>query len=341
MAKIYRGGVFGFGGMGQEFTTRINFDRWYGDDVQVVGACNRGEEKRKLAEERYGLKAFKDPAELVAMGLDFALVTSTTFAHLEHGRLCAEAGVPMLMEKPIALTYAEGKKLCAVMKKNNVETVVNFGRRFDPTMRKIKSILDEGSLGRLMSFEGSVYRGVGTYESGYRHRAVVEPEESGGWIVHHACHMVDVACWFCGEVDEVSVLTRSTVPGKFSEEISMARLTFKNGAIGSVIDTVAGVKGERLSIVGVNGGVCIREGAGVSLLNLRVQGDRDLGQPRVIDPRETHKFVDPLATLINIVRKGGKSDVSVHDAMASLRVTLAMRESAMQNGKSVKVSSIK
>ena len=40
--KIYRGGIFGFGEMGQEATTRMNFDRWYGDEadyfrVRVAG----------------------------------------------------------------------------------------------------------------------------------------------------------------------------------------------------------------------------------------------------------------------------------------------------------------
>lgn len=338
--KLYRGGVFGFGGMGQEFTTRINFDRWYGDDVQIVGVCNRGEDKRKLAEQRYGLKAFRDPKDLVAMDLDFAFVTSTTVAHAEHGLLLAEAGVPMLMEKPIALSYAEGKAMCEAMKKYNVETVVNYGRRFDPAMRKMKAIIDEGTLGRLLSFDGAVYRGVGVYEAGYRHRAVVEPEESGGWIVHHACHTIDLAWWLMGDVEEVSMMTLSTVPGKFSEEILMGHLRFKNGAIGQVFDTVGGVKGENTAVVGTNGGIRTTEGAGTRLINIRLTGDRDTGPARVLDPRETHKYFDPTATLIRLVKEGGKSEITVHDALESLRIALAMRESAINGGKWIKVASI-
>lgn len=338
--RVYRGGVFGFGGMGQEFTTRINFDRWYGEEFEIVGVCNRGAEKRKLAEDRFGLKAFQDPKDLLKEGLDFAIVASTTVAHCEQGCMLAEAGVPMLMEKPIALTVAEARQMVDAAARNNVTTVVNFHRRFTPEFQYMQKIVSDGTLGDVLSAEASVYRGVGVYSAGYRHRAVVEPEESGGWSVHHACHQVDIMCWILGEVDTVSVVSKSTVPDKFSEEIVMGRLMFKNGAIGHVFDTVGGVKGEHHAIVGTNGGVATTAAAGATLINLRVTGDRDTGPARVIDPRETFKYIDPIHHLLQIVKDGGKSHATVEDAAYSLKVTIAMRESARREGTPLKVDEI-
>ena len=249
--KMLRGGVFGFGGMGQEFATRINFDRWYGDDVEIVGVCDRGEEKRRLAESRFGLKAFEDPRELVNEGLDFALVTSTTVAHVEHGCLLAEAGVPMLMEKPIALTLEDAQQMLDAVDTHGVGTVVNFQKRFAPEYQKLRQVVQDGEVGDPISMEASMYRGHGFYAAGARHRAVVEPEESGGWIVHHACHAVDIACWILGEVESVSTITRSTVAGGDSEEIVMGRLLFKRGAVASIFDTTGGVRAQHVAIAGV------------------------------------------------------------------------------------------
>ncbi|MDA0989205.1 MAG: Gfo/Idh/MocA family oxidoreductase [Verrucomicrobia bacterium] len=335
--KTYRGGVFGFGGMGQEFTTHIHFDRWYGDDVEIVGICNRGADKRKLAEDRYGLKAYEDPADLVAQDLDFAIVTSTTVAHVEHGCLLAEAGVPMLMEKPLALSITEAKKLVDAVEKNNVPSVVNFMYRFLPIHQKMKALCDDGVFGQTLSVEASTYRGVSTYAAGNRHRAVVEPEESGGWIVHHACHMVDLACWFMGEVESVSVDTRSTVPDKFSEEVIHARLRFKNGALGHVFDTVGGTPHRHLAVVGANGGASLTNASGAELLAIRTKGDRETGPPRILDPRDTHAYIDPVKNLLDIVREGGKSFASIQDAYYSIPVTIAMRESARNDGARVVV----
>lgn len=341
--KVLRGGVFGFGGMGQGMTKNINFDNWYGDEFRIVGACNRGESKRTLAEKEYGLKAFEDPRDLIAMGLDFGLVTSTTVAHCEHVCLLAEAGIPMLAEKPIALTLEEGRKMVDAVKKAGVASVVNFGPRMDSCNKKIKAMIDEGLFGRLMSFVSFVNRGHGFYSEGARHRAVIEPEESGGWTVHHACHQIDLAVWLMGAVDAVSTVSLSTAegiesaPGLLSEEAVLGRLHFSNGAVGSIFDCAGGVRDTHLNIVGTTCSVGRVEAAGTTLLKCKMQGDAEWGAPRIIDPRREYPHEDNLKRFLNIVRDGGDSNVTVADAFYSLRVAFAMRESARKGGEVVRI----
>ncbi len=335
--KPLRGGVFGFGGMGQEFTTRINFDRWYGEDINIVGVCNRGADKRKLAEDRYRLQAFEDPRDLIKLGLDFALVTSTTVAHVEHGILLAEAGIPMLMEKPLALASADAKRLVTAVDKAGIPTVVNFLYRYSPAFQKIRAMIAEGVIGQPLSLTTSIVRGYGMYADGTRHRAIVEPGESGGWIMHHACHMVDIACWFAGEVEEVSTVTRSTVPDIFSEETLDGRLFFKNGALGHVSDAVGGVPSKYVTIVGSHGGLSIIQGPDTDLVGIRLPKDRKTGPARLLDPRETHPYIDPIHNLIECIRGKKQPYATIKDAYYSLPVTEAMRASARQNGATVKV----
>jgi predicted dehydrogenase len=338
VSKVLRGGVFGFGGMGQQFTRNINIDKWYGDDFAIVGACNRGEANRRVARETYGLEAFQDPKDLIAMGLDFGLVASTTVAHCEHVCLLAEAGVPIFCEKPIALNLDEGRQMTEAVRKAGVASVVNFGRRMDSCNRKIHDMILKGEFGQLIASSTFMARAHGFYSEGARHRAVMEPEESGGWTVHHACHQVDLACWLMGPVDAVSTVTRSTVegvetvPGLMSEELVMGRLFFKNGAGGTVFDCVGGVHDSHQSIIGTRCAVGLERAGNVHVLSCKYEGDGEWDPPRIIDPRREFPRRDNLHHFLEVVRDGIPSWVTIADAYYALLVTFAMRESARQNG---------
>lgn len=336
--KILRGGVFGFGGMGQQFTRNINYDKWYGEEFRIVGACNRGEANRKIARETFGLPAFADPRELVKEGLDFALVASTTAAHCEHVCLLAGAGIPVFCEKPIALNLEEGRRMVDAVARAGIPTVVNFGRRLDPCNLKIKAMIDAGEFGRLMAYSSFIARAHGFYAEGARHRAVIDPAESGGWIVHHACHQVDLACWLMGPVRAVSCTTRTTVegietaPGLPSEEVVAGRLMFAGDAIGIVFDCVGGVHDSHLAVIGTRCAVGIAKADGASVLKCKRFGDPEWEAPRVIDPRQDFPREDNLHHFLKVVRDHVPSRVTIADALYALQVTFAMRESARRGG---------
>ncbi len=341
--KILRGGVFGFGGMGQQFTRNINIDKWYGDDFRIIGACNRGEPHRRTAVETFGIKAFQDPADLIREGLDFGLVSSTTAAHCEHVCLLAAAGIPVFCEKPIALTPDEGRRMREAVAKANVPSVVNFGRRLDPCNQKIKAMIEGGEFGRLMNYSSFMARAHGFYSEGARHRAILDPVESGGWIVHHSCHQVDLACWLMGEVNSVSCVTRSTVegietvPGLISEEVVQGRLFFKNGSMGTVFDCVGGVHDSHLSVIGTKCAVGIVKAENTSVIKYKRQGDPEWDAPRVLDPRLEFPRIDNLHHFLKVVRDRIPSRVTLADAFYALQVTMAMRESASASGAVVKM----
>jgi len=329
--------------MGQAFTTHINIHKWYGDDFQVVAACNRGAERRAEAEGRFGLKAFQDPADVIKEGIDFGLVASTTAAHREHVCLLAEAGIPIFCEKPIALDLDDGRQMVEVLNRTGVPSVVNFSRRLESCNLKIKQMIDGGEFGRVMSFSSFIARAHGFYSEGARHRAVVEPEESGGWTLHHCCHQTDLACCLLGEVDAVSVVSLSTVegiesqPGLPSEEVVCGRLHFKSGAIGTVFDAVGGVRDSHLSVIGTRCAVGVVQAGDAEVLKVKREGDPEWGPPRIVDPRVDFPRKDNLHHFLEVVRDGVTSRVTIQDAFYSLRVGHAMRESACRNGEKVNV----
>src|ERR1041384_5363455 len=184
---MLKGGVQGFGGVGQWFTKQINLQKFWGDDVKIVACSNRGKEKRDLAEKEYGIKAYETVDQLLNHpgGLDFMLIVSTSHAHHEAAVKCAKAKIPYLIEKPIAPNIEDAREIARTAADAGIITGVNYSMRYVPAFQKMKQMVDAGKLGALLAIWAATHRGYGFYGSGDRHPAITTPRESGGWIIHH------------------------------------------------------------------------------------------------------------------------------------------------------------
>ena len=331
---MLKGGVFGFGGVGQGMTRTINESDELKDDFRIVAVCNRGKPKRDLAEEKYGLKAYEKVDQLVDHGIDFMLNVSTSHAHKEAALKCVEAGIPYLIEKPIALTVEDGQEIVDATLEAGLINGVNYSMRYSPIYKKIKQMVDEGVIGDVLALWAVVGRGYGLYRNGRRHRAIAEPEESGGWIVHHMCHVVDFACWIGGEVESAYAAVQSTVPEDLqSEEIIFSTLKFKSGAVGSLRDQVGILRESGAGVIGTEGALMEHFTAPSSknvkaLLIHSKESDQQYHAPSMIDPTESFVPEDGLHHFLTCLKEGKQTNVPIEEGLYSLRVCHALRKSA-------------
>ena len=337
---MFKGGVFGFGGVGQAMTRQTNLNGWYGDDMRIVAVCNRGKPKRDIAEKEYGLAAYDNIDDLIAHGLDFMLIVSTSAAHHDAAITCANAGIPFLIEKPLALTVEDAREIVAATEAAGVINGVNYSMRYSPVYVKMKQMLDEGMFGDVLALWARTCRGHGLYMNGARHRAIVEPEESGGWIVHHMCHIVDWAIWMAGEVDEVYTLTRSTAPAELdSEEIIFSTVKFTNGAIGTVTDQIGSLRDHSAGVIGTKGGAAEAFTGVKPIIKYNLETDIEFRPSHVADPAEGVDTDEGLPHFLKCLRAGKPTSVPVGEACYSLEVCHAMRISAHE-GRPVKMSEV-
>lgn len=82
------------------------------------------------------------------------LATPNRF-HAEHALTCMQAGVPMLLEKPIAPTVEEAEALVSNADKFNATILIGHHRAHSPIMARAKEIIDEGRLGAVVTVMGS------------------------------------------------------------------------------------------------------------------------------------------------------------------------------------------
>ena len=328
---ILKGGVIGFGNIGQNLTDYITQHK--SDEARIVAACNRGKPNLDIAREKYGLAVTHDPQELVNMDLDFVLVVSTSHGHAEQVVMAAQADRHVFCEKPIALNLEDADRMIEAVESAGVVNVVNYSMRYIDAYLKIKDLVDSGQMGRILSICHFKTRAFGLYEAGARHRAIVEPEESGGWIVHHACHDIDFLYWINGPMATVYATTQTTVPDKDSEEVVLGNVTFENGASGVIGDSVCCIRDHYTQIIGSRASLVMSGEHDQTVLRLHREGEQD---PAVIPARDSKRPGGGIDHFLGCIRKGEPSPNSLRSARHSLAVALAMQESA-RTGKTVAI----
>jgi predicted dehydrogenase len=329
---ILRGGVIGFGNTGQKLTEYVNEHKK--DEARIVAACNRGKPNLDLARDKYGLAVTHDAQELVNMDLDFVLVLSTSYAHAEQVIVAAEAGRHVFCEKPIALNLADADRMIEAVESAGVVNAVNYSMRYIDAYLKIKDMVDSGELGQVLSISHFKTRAFGLYGAGARHRAVVEPEESGAWTVHHACHSIDFLYWINGPMVAAYATTQTTVPDKDSEEVVLGNVTFENGAMGLIGDSVCCIRDHYTQVIGTEASLVMSGEHDQTLLRLHREGEQEA---KVIPARDSKRPGGGIDHFLECISRGEPSPNSIRDSRHSLAVALAMQKSA-RTGRVIEVN---
>ncbi len=322
MARL-RFAIAGFGNMGQQFAEYLRTCR--ADDVELVGASNRGPANREVAERKFGLRATPDIEELISWKPDALLVASTSAAHADQTVAAARRGVHVFCEKPIALTLGEADRMIAAAEGAGIVTAVNYSMRFIDAYLKIRQIVRAGRLGAVLSITHVKTRDFGLYAAGARHRAVMEPEESGGWTVHHACHDLDFLYWLGGEMTTAYGATATTMTEKPSEEVVHGVLRFANGAVGTIGDSVCGIREHFTLIIGSAASIVLTGENERTALRLK---EERTGREEIVPATDAKRKGGGLDDFVECVRAGRPSENDLRSARHSLAAALALRESA-------------
>lgn len=140
--------VIGVGNMGKHHVRNYSEIEM----VDLVAVSDINEELGRATAEKYGCKYYKDHRKMLEEErLDAVTIVVPSRFHHRVGLDAIKAGVHVLMEKPIAMTVSEAEDLIAAAEKANVKLMVGHVERFNPVIVKLREIIDEGRLGRVVS----------------------------------------------------------------------------------------------------------------------------------------------------------------------------------------------
>lgn len=182
--------------------------------IELVSVFDVSAERAEAARETSGATgAFTDMEAFLQSGLDAVVITSPAPVHYENVLACAEAGLPVLCEKPLATDDAEAEKMIEAMRAAGQLLVTGFDYRFSPVSLKIRDLIRDGALGEVRAARLVYLWGVhgkweapGEPDSGINMRRHLRMLE-GGPMVDCGVHQIDLArWWFGGEVEEWTAL---------------------------------------------------------------------------------------------------------------------------------------
>jgi len=314
-------GIIGFGRMGQLMADLFHqIER-----VRVAGMAEIAPANIRVA-EAYAIPVYTDYRDLLDQPLDGVYVATPNALHKENVLAAAERGIPILCEKPIALTLADADEMVRAVETTGVPTVVNFKLRFSEALERLRAYLTSGELGRLLTCWLRTFRGYGLYGAGVRHRAVVRPDLSGGWVVHRSIHATDWLVFIGGPVASVVSRTFRSAPDAPSPEGMFGLLNFADGAVAHLADSVVGYRERAAGIVGTLGTATYDKGG---LVRFHAETGTPESGEDVLIPASDHGSERAVARhFVAVVRGEEDPRVSLQEGRYALKVVLALLESA-------------
>jgi predicted dehydrogenase len=288
---------------------------------------------------------FRSLAELFGEARPDGVVLATPNPmHVAHALECIAAGMPMLLEKPIAPTVAEARQLVDAADAAHARLLIGHHRAHSPIMAKARAVVDSGVLGKLVAVMGSA---TFLKPEAYFADAPWRREPGGGPILLNMIHEVHNLRMLCGEIVAVQAFASHATRGFVVEDTVAINLRFASGALGSFMlsDTAACARSwEQTSqenkvyasyddedcyvISGTNGSLSIPT---MRLKTYPRPEDRSWWKPFKVSTVGMIRD-DPLKHQIEhfgaVVRGEAEPLVSARDGLANLRVTEAIAAAA-------------
>jgi predicted dehydrogenase len=244
MSKRYRLGIIGFAHMHVNHLATL-----FGDHPQVewvacadtphqperrVAPFTRDWNRQQIVEKQKIGRVYEDYGEMLQHeALDIAIVTGENAQHAEIVEACAAAGVHVCVEKPMAMSLADGLRMARASRAAETALVVNWPLTWSPQARKAKELVDEGVIGRVLEVKWRSGH-TGPLGPSARHPGVRESAEEmtgiergatwwhqaaagGGALLDYCCYGALVSRWLIGEQAVAAIGMRANLDSPWGD----------------------------------------------------------------------------------------------------------------------------
>ncbi|MBL3666511.1 Gfo/Idh/MocA family oxidoreductase [Streptomyces sp. M2CJ-2] len=283
-----------------------------------------------------------------AAELDLIVVASPNRTHVPLATTALKAGLPVVVDKPVAGTAAEARELAALAEESGLLLSVFQNRRWDNDFLTLRTLVSEGTLGDVYRFESRFERWRPQLKGGWRESG--DPAEIGGLLYDLGSHVVDQALVLFGPVTSVYAEVDVRREGARTDDDTFIALTHANGVRSHLyVSATTAQLGPRFRVLGSKAGY-VKHGLDPQEAALRDGLRPDAGAGWGTEPEELWGRVGsgespvtgggrPEPTLpgdypayytavAKALREGGPNPVTAREAAAALDVLEAARRSA-------------
>lgn len=180
---------------------------------------------------RHGVPHLLSLEEALARRPDGVILATPNALHAEGALACVAAGIPTLVEKPVATSVAEARAMVEAAQAAGVPLLVGHHRRHNDLVLRAKALIEEGRLGRVTAVQAQCwFRKPDSYfDAEWRRR-----RPGGGPLRINLIHDLDLLLHLCGPVASVQAMTSNAARGFEVEVTAALLLRFASGALGTL-----------------------------------------------------------------------------------------------------------
>lgn len=320
----HRVGIIGAGQAGERHAVGVASL----DNAQVAAIADVDSVRAAALARRFGALAYQDWRMMLDTPLDIVVVASPHHLHREPTEAAATRGIHVLVEKPLALTPADAKRMIAVCQASRVKLTVSFVHRFRQETQLLYGWLRQGEVGapqiarEVMSVQRSRH-----LPDWLQQKALA----GGGVLMYSAIHGIDRLRWLLNsEVTQVTAQTHCYTPGAELEDGVVALLKFASGATATLTANAPRYRVDpsfwETEIYGSQGMVRLRTREWAELSNDATVERVDTAQ---YDKQMPHyNFARQMAALIRAITEDSEPTVTGIDGLKALELALAIYQSA-------------
>lgn len=203
-----------------------------------------------------GCEVVFDLSDVLRSPPDFAIISSPASEHVKVACQLAQAGIHLLIEKPLSHQVAGIAELLKLARERSLVLMVGYNFRFYQPLQIIKQSLEDGAIGRPLSLRAAVGQFLPDwrYNVDYRQSASARLETGGG-VVLELSHEIDYARWLMGEPQTVFARTAHLSDLDIDVEDSAdVIMTFASGATANIhLDMIDRAPTRNCRITGTEG----------------------------------------------------------------------------------------
>lgn len=320
-------GLIGFGRIAQAIHAPL-LQRIPGARLRAIAdpdPAARGEADKRAP----GATVFEHYGDLLQSDVDAVVVCAPTQAHAACALAALNAGKHVYLEKPLADSIEDGRRIVAARERAGVVGMIGFNYRFSPVFADLRLALQRKRAGTI-AFARSTFCTPRRNGPGWRRG------RAGGVLLDLASHHIDLLCWLLdAKVSAVSAVAAS----RFTEhDTALVQLRMSNGVLASATFTSAGVDEDVIEVIGEAGrlradrysGRLAAAAVGAGFVSELAGAPARLiaRAGRWLSRGSEPSYATALSHFVASIRSGSAVTPSLEDGQRSLRVVLAAEQSA-------------
>lgn len=312
-------------------------------ELELVAVCDYKEEVAKKVAEKENVAYYSDYHKLIKdKNVDVVAVCAPNGFHFDIGMAAAENNKHCVMEKPIAQTYKDAKKLVAAFKKSKGNLYPVLQVRFNPAVQIVREYVRKGALGRILTAAVTIrWSRPQEYFAKSDWKGTLKLD--GGSLLTQGIHYIDIMQYILGPAKSVFGKFANVAHKIEAEDIANAIIDMQSDTRVNLEFTICTYPHNlecSLTVLGETGTIKL---GGTAMNKCELWEVKNAPQPEIPDGTSyaggiyagvspNHKSI--YENLVNTLIYGKKSFIKAEDALESLRIIDGIKESS-EKGKEI------